>query len=128
MQPWYQNLVHRQYQNSGTLLLLDPQLIMLDEIDSGLDFDTRTLITNIIKEQIAKGKTIIFISHTAEMIKELKPNRVILLGNHQIVKEGDFEFAQEILSKGYKKILSHLGVKDEPRVLGSCIGGHFNEK
>lgn len=110
------------------MLLLDPQLIMLDEIDSGLDFDTRSLITNIVKEEIDKNKTIIFISHTPEMIKALQPNKVILLDNNGIVKIGDYQFAEEILKKGYKKILSELGIKDKPKVMDACIGGEFHEK
>ncbi len=110
------------------MLLLDPELIMLDEIDSGLDFDTRTLITNIIKEQIQKKKTVIFISHTPEMIKDLHPNKVVLLGDNRILKVGDYQFAEEILNKGYKKILRELGVVERPRMIGTCVGGHFNEK
>ncbi len=110
------------------MLLLDPELIMLDEIDSGLDFDTRTLIANIIQEQIKKNKTIIFISHQPEMIKSLQPNKVVLLGDNRILKVGDYQFAEEILSKGYKKVLKEFGVVEKTKMMGSCIGGHFNEK
>ncbi len=110
------------------MLLLNPDLIMLDEIDSGLDFDTRTLITNIIKEEISKKKTVIFISHQPEMINALKPNKVVLLGGQKVLKVGDYEFAQEILNKGYKKILKEFGVVEQPKTMDSCIGGHFNGK
>ncbi len=110
------------------MLLLDPELIMLDEIDSGLDFDTRALIFNIIKEEIAKHKTVIFISHQQEMIKALQPNKVILLGGNKVVKIGDYNFAEEILAKGYKKTLKEFGVEEKPRTMDSCIGGHFNGK
>ncbi len=100
----------------------------MQEIDSGLDFDTRSLISSIIKEQISKKKTIIFISHQPEMIKSLQPNKVVLLGGKKVLKVGDYNFAEEILSKGYKKVLKEFGVVEKPKTIGSCVGGHFNEK
>ena len=62
------------------------------------------------------------------MIKDLHPNKVVLLGDNRILKVGDYQFAEEILNKGYKKILRELGVVERPRMIGTCIRGHFNEK
>lgn len=107
------------------LLLLDSNLIMLDEIDSGLDFDTTNLIIDIINKQ-KKDKTIIFISHHIETINKLNPNKVLLLANKTIVKESDITLAKEIFSKGYKRVLSSLGIDNTNKTIGECIGGHFN--
>ena len=110
------------------MLLLNPNIIMLDEIDSGLDFDTTNLIINILKHEINKKKTIIFISHNLSTIKELNPNKVVLLANKKIVALGDINLAIKVFQKGYKKTLLEYGVKEEAKVVNECIGGHFNAK
>ncbi|MGL4951641.1 MAG: Fe-S cluster assembly ATPase SufC [Mycoplasma sp.] len=105
------------------MLLLNPNFIMLDEIDSGLDIDSAKTIFKILEEQKNLGKTIVFVSHHSEMINHLKPNKVILLANKTIVKIGDNDLANEIISIGYKKYLTKIGIKNESKqVVGVCQG------
>lgn len=109
------------------MLLLDPQLIMLDELDSGLDIDTIKLCIKLIKQEIARQKTIVFVSHQAQMINDLKPNKVILIANQKIVKIGGFELAEQVLTQGYKKTLLELGIKEKVPETTDCIGKSFGK-
>lgn len=107
------------------MLILNPELILLDEFDSGLDFDTNKLITQILNDEIkSKHKTVIFISHHIDTIKALNPNKVILLSNKQIVAQGDINLAIEIFDKGYQKVLSKFGITKKVDTLESCNAHH----
>ncbi|MGL4948615.1 MAG: Fe-S cluster assembly ATPase SufC [Mycoplasma sp.] len=105
------------------MLILDPQLILLDEIDSGLDIDATKIIVNLLLDAKQKNKTIIFVSHHSELIEKLKPNKVVLIANNKIASVGGIEIANEILTNGYKKCLSKMGITSKIKnSIGSCAG------
>lgn len=66
------------------LLLLKPKLVVLDEIDSGLDQDGRALIVKVVRELRDSGTGLIVISHYEQLISELKPNMVMEMANGQL--------------------------------------------
>ncbi len=66
------------------LLLLKPKLVVLDEIDSGLDQDGRALIVKVARELRNGGTGLIVISHYEELINELKPDNVMEMANGQL--------------------------------------------
>ena len=106
------------------MLLMEPEVILLDEIDSGLDIDTLNLIADIIQEQIAAKKTVIFITHNKTLIDKLNPNRVIVIADGKKVKEGDINVAYDIFNQGFKKFFSNnnikLATKKPDNLLMSC--------
>jgi ABC-2 type transport system ATP-binding protein len=66
-------------------LIHDPELIILDEITTGLDFTSKNLIVNYIKEKTkGKDKTLIIISHNLDEVKKLV-DRLIYLKDGKIV-------------------------------------------
>ncbi len=111
------------------MLLLKPELILVDEIDSGLDVDSFKIIVDILKQQLKNGKTMIIVSHNKELIKQLQPNKIYLLANQTIVHTGNYDFAMDIMENGFKKVLNKLNIKDQDKkILGTCIGEHFVKK
>lgn len=112
------------------MLLLDPKLILVDEIDSGLDVDSMKTICGILKQELKIGKTIIFITHNKQMIEELKPNKVLLLFDKKIVKEGDYNFGLNVINDGFKKTLQSLNinVKKNKEKIDICVGDHFAKR
>lgn len=105
------------------MLLLEPKLIMLDEIDSGLDIDSINNITKIIKEEFNEEKILMYITHNDNFILNLKPNKVILIANGKIIKIGDYELAKEIYKVGYDKYLKNNNIiisNKEKVLLNSC--------
>jgi len=81
--------------------LLDPELIILDEIDSGLDIDSLTKINDIIKEMNDKGKTFLIITHYTRIFQKIKPDRVLIMKNGKIVKRSDSSLLKVIDENGY---------------------------
>ena len=81
--------------------LLDPEVVILDEPDSGLDIDAiQTLITFLNDFSQRPDKTIIIISHYAQLIKALNVQSVAILGKSK-VKQGDIELAYDVLDNGF---------------------------
>jgi len=91
------------------LLLLNPDLIMLDEIDSGLDVDAIKTVSNVINGMLDGKKSVLMITHYDRLLELIKPDFVHIIHNGKIVKTGDYTLALEIDKKGFEAI----GVKDE---------------
>jgi Fe-S cluster assembly ATP-binding protein len=86
------------------LLLLDPTLIILDEIDSGLDVDALKAVATGINAMRHPDKTILLITHYQRLLDHVVPDHVFILSNGKIVKEGDANLAKEIEKSGYEGI------------------------
>ncbi len=92
------------------LLLLKPDLIMLDEIDSGLDVDAVKTVANVVNDLLKdKSKSLLMITHYDKLLSAIKPDFVHIMNNGKIVKTGDYNLALELDAKGYEAI----GIKDE---------------
>ena len=86
------------------LLMLKPDLIMLDEIDSGLDVDAIKTVANVINSMLDGKKSILMITHYDRLLELIKPDFVHILHNGKIVKTGDYSLALELDEKGYEAI------------------------
>lgn len=84
------------------MAMLKPQIIVLDEIDSGLDVDALRLVSSHImklKEELNLG--IIIITHYPRILAEIVPDKVHVLLNGKIVSSGTAELADQIEQQGY---------------------------
>ena len=87
------------------LWVLEPNLILLDEIDSGVDIDNLNIITNSLKEYFeTHNASMLIITHHTNILKTLKPNYVHILNNGTIIKTGDYKLAEEIEKYGYNRV------------------------
>ena len=86
------------------MLLLNPDLIILDETDSGLDIDAIRIVSNGINAFRDKNKSFILITHYNRILNYLKPDFVHVMLNGTIVKSGGRELALELEEKGYEWI------------------------
>ena len=91
------------------LLMLQPDLILLDEIDSGLDVDAIKTVANVINSMLDGKKSILMITHYDRLLELIKPDFVHILNDGVIAKTGDYSLALELDAKGYEAI----GIKDE---------------
>ena len=85
--------------------LIDPHVIMFDEIDSGCDVDFVKTIANYINK-IKLNKIIFLVSHQQKLFDLVKPNKFILLHNNTIVEKGQNRKIDKILNLGFKKYLT----------------------
>lgn len=88
------------------MLILDPQLILMDETDSGLDIDALKIISSVINEIPSEDKTFLMITHYSRLLEYIKPDFIHVLVNGKIVMSGNHELAQTLESKGYDWLLT----------------------
>ena len=93
------------------LLMLQPDLILLDEIDSGLDVDAIKTVANVINSMLDGKRSILMITHYDRLLELIKPDFVHILNDGVIAKTGDYSLALELDEKGYEAI----GIKDESK-------------
>lgn len=84
------------------MILLDSDICILDETDSGLDIDALKIISNGINNFMSKDKAIILITHYQRLLDYINPNYVHVMQNGKIIKTGSFELAKELEEKGYQ--------------------------
>ena len=86
------------------MLVLSPKFAMLDEVDSGLDVDALKIVSGAVNYLKSKETTFLIITHYSRILQYLDPDRVLIMSNGKIVKEGDKKLALEIESTGYEGI------------------------
>ena len=84
------------------MILLDSELCILDETDSGLDIDALRLLSKAINCFMNKNKSILLITHYQRLLDYIKPNFVHVMQNGKIIKTGNSELAKELELKGYE--------------------------
>ena len=92
--------------------LLKPSLIILDELDSGLDVDSLKIVCKNIKDYLKENKdtSVIIITHYSMILNYLKPNYVHIISDKRIVKTGDADLINDIEKNGYSKYVSDNSV------------------
>lgn len=83
--------------------MLEPSLILLDEIDSGVDVDSLKVICKNINDykKEFENTSILIITHYTHLLKYIKPDKVHVLINGKIVRTGTYELAKEIEDNGF---------------------------
>lgn len=103
------------------MLILNPELTMLDEIDSGLDVDAIQLVSKIIAEEQEKGKGFLIVSHYARLYDLINVDRTVVLIDGKIGLDGGRELIKKIDKSGYDWLKKELNIVDEAKVsLGTC--------
>ncbi len=98
------------------LLLLEPKIALLDEIDSGLDIDALSMVGHAIASLQEKGVGFLVISHYARLYDLVTPNRVVVMIDGRIVVQGGLEIIAKIDRSGYEWIRSELGISIEKAI------------
>lgn len=87
------------------LLVLKPRLVILDEIDSGLDVDALKLVKQVI--DILRNEnpffTVLCITHYQRMMDHLQPSHVYVLYQGTIVDSGGYGLVERIDTQGYQQ-------------------------
>ncbi len=112
-----ENMIHRSL-NKGfsggekkkneilQMKILKPKMIILDELDSGLDVDSLKIVCDNINSYLKENRTasLLIITHYPRILEYIKPNFVHILKDGKIVKTGDYQLALEIEKNGYHGI------------------------
>ena len=84
------------------MILLDSELAILDETDSGLDIDALKTISLGINNFMDSSKSIILITHYQRLLDYIKPTYVHVMQDGKIIKTGSADLAKELEKKGYE--------------------------
>ncbi|WP_050921225.1 Fe-S cluster assembly ATPase SufC [Vibrio harveyi] len=83
------------------MAVLDPQLCILDETDSGLDIDALKEVANGVNSLKDGKRSFIIVTHYQRILDYIKPDFVHVLYQGKIIKSGDFSMVAELEEKGY---------------------------
>lgn len=89
------------------MMLLQPQLCILDETDSGLDIDALQVVAEGVNSLRADNRSFIVVTHYQRLLNYIVPDYVHILSDGQIVKSGDKTLALELEEKGYQWIVDN---------------------
>ena len=84
------------------MTMLNPDIAILDETDSGLDIDALKIVAKGVNEFKSDSKAIILITHYQRLLDYIKPDYVHVLSNGKIIESGDKSLAQRLEKTGYK--------------------------
>ncbi len=90
------------------MLLLQPKLVILDEIDSGLDIDAIKIICDGILENISPETSLLVITHYPKMITYLKPDFVHIMREGKIIQTGNVGLVEQLENFGYDSFCEKL--------------------
>ncbi|MCK4499988.1 Fe-S cluster assembly ATPase SufC [Candidatus Babeliales bacterium] len=87
------------------LMVLQPKLAILDEIDSGLDVDALTTVCKAINElRNSPSKTsFLIITHYKHLLDRIAPDAVHVMKNGKVVESGKSKLAHRIVSEGFNQ-------------------------
>jgi Fe-S cluster assembly ATP-binding protein len=83
------------------MAMLEPQLAILDETDSGLDIDALRIVANGVNKLRTKDNATVVITHYQRLLDYIVPDYVHVLFQGRIVKSGGKELAHELEKRGY---------------------------
>jgi Fe-S cluster assembly ATP-binding protein len=89
------------------MALLEPQLAILDETDSGLDIDALKIVANGVNAMRGKDRAFLVITHYQRLLNYIVPDFVHVLVDGRIVKSGGKELALELEQRGYGWLEKH---------------------
>ncbi|KAL0911516.1 hypothetical protein M5K25_019664 [Dendrobium thyrsiflorum] len=88
------------------LAVLEAELAILDEIDSGLDVDALQDVAKAVNGLLTPHNSILMITHYQRLLDYIKPNYVHIMEAGAIVRTGDISLAKQLEKEGYRAISS----------------------
>ncbi len=87
------------------LMMIEPQIAILDEIDSGLDIDALRVVADGVNSMRGPEFGTLIITHYQRLLNYIKPDFVHIIMDGKIVLTGDAELAKELEKNGYEHLL-----------------------
>jgi Fe-S cluster assembly ATP-binding protein len=95
------------------MMMIEPRIAILDEIDSGLDIDALKVVAKGVNEMRSENMGLLIITHYQRLLNYIKPDFVHVMMQGRIVKSGGPELAERLEAEGYDWIKDELGIVDE---------------
>jgi len=92
------------------LAMLEPEIAILDETDSGLDIDALRIVAEGVNAMLSPDMGVLLITHYQRLLNYITPDVVHVLAEGRIVKSGGKELALQLEEEGYGPILREAGL------------------
>ncbi len=89
--------------------ILDPDLAIMDETDSGLDIDALRTVAEGVNALMTPKLGVVLITHYQRLLNYIKPQFVHILYNGRIIESGGPQLALELEERGYDPIIAKYG-------------------
>jgi Fe-S cluster assembly ATP-binding protein len=83
------------------MAMLEPELGILDETDSGLDIDALRIVAEGVNALRSPERAMIVVTHYQRLLDYIKPDHVHVLADGRIIRSGDQSLALELEERGY---------------------------
>jgi Fe-S cluster assembly ATP-binding protein len=88
------------------MTLLEPELAILDETDSGLDIDALKVVANGVNSMRTPARAFVLVTHYQRLLGYIEPDYVHVLADGRIARTGDKSLAELLESGGYDGVLA----------------------
>ncbi len=95
------------------MAVLEPEMAILDETDSGLDIDALRIVAEGVNAMLNPNMGVLLITHYQRLLNYITPDVVHVLAQGRIVKTGGKDLALRLEDEGYGPILREAGLDDE---------------
>jgi len=95
------------------MAVLEPEMAILDETDSGLDIDALRIVAESVNAMLNPNMGVLVITHYQRLLDYIKPDTVHVLAAGRIVTSGGRDLALRLESEGYAPILAENGLEAE---------------
>lgn len=85
------------------LKMINPDLAVLDETDSGLDIDALRIVSEGVNSYHNDQNAVLLITHYQRLLDYIKPDKVHIMMNGRIIQTGDAALAKELEKTGYEQ-------------------------
>lgn len=86
--------------------MLEPQICVLDETDSGLDIDALKIVADGVNALRAEDRSFLVITHYQRLLDYIEPDHVHIMADGKIIKSGDAQLAKDLEAKGYADFIA----------------------
>ena len=94
------------------MAVLEPELAILDETDSGLDIDALKHVSEGVNKLAGPDVGMLLITHYQRLLNYIRPDTVHVLMGGRIVKSGGFELAERLEAQGYAELAKEIGLSE----------------
>ena len=95
------------------MAVLEPEMAILDETDSGLDIDALRIVAEGVNAMLNPNLGVLLVTHYQRILNYVKPDFVHVMMGGRIVQSGGPELALELESKGYEWLREDLGLEPQ---------------
>jgi Fe-S cluster assembly ATP-binding protein len=95
------------------LAMLEPEMAILDETDSGLDIDALRIVAEGVNAMLSPDIGVLLITHYQRLLNYITPDVVHVLAQGRIIKSGGKDLALQLEDEGYGPILHEVGLSTD---------------